>query len=251
MSSESDAWDPQGEAMLDHLEGRRPALVRVHVVGEDEDVHPPELVDAADFFRDAQQMEPWELTALDLCVGKVLDVGAGAGCHALELQARGVEVLAIDRCEGHVEVMRRRGVREAQRARPEDLASGAGSFRTLLLLMHGLGLAGDTDGLRRLLEAADALLEPGGCLLLDSRDPGSACEDAPRAGLSAEGDLGEPGFAVAELQLEYAGRRGASFGWLFGGAAAVARLAAEQGWLTEVVWAEDEGRYLARISRSG
>ncbi len=224
-----DAWGPQGAAALDHLRGRRPAIVRVHVLGGE-----AEDVDAATFFRDEADMEPWEPAALDRCSGRVLDVGAGAGCHALALRRRGLDVVAIDTCRAFVEVLRERGLPDARLADPADVDDGP--FDRALLLMHGLGLAGDEAGLRRMLGELRRLLAPGGCVLVDSRDPGEACED-PEA----------PGLAVAELRMSYRGREGAPFPWLFASEEALGRLVAAAGWRAEVVRREPDGRYLAEL----
>ena len=47
-------------------------------------------------FRNLEEMPILEQKALSLAKGKVLDVGAGAGCHALALQAQSIAVKAID-----------------------------------------------------------------------------------------------------------------------------------------------------------
>ena len=46
-------------------------------------------------FRNLEEMPILEQKALSLAKGKVLDVGAGAGCHALALQAQSIAVKAI------------------------------------------------------------------------------------------------------------------------------------------------------------
>lgn len=68
----------------------------------------------ANLFRTESQMPVLERRALSLCSGRVLDVGAGAGCHSLALQQRGLEVTAVDISELSVETMRRRGVANAR-----------------------------------------------------------------------------------------------------------------------------------------
>jgi hypothetical protein len=163
----------------------------------------------------------------------VLDVGAGAGCHSLALQTRGLDVVAVETCAEFVEVMVQRGVMDARCVPPAEVDDGP--FDRLLLLMHGLGIVGDPEGLRWFLADAHRLVTPDGCVLLDSADPGEACH--------------EPGLGVAELRLEYGGVMGAPFPWLFAGTKALGRLAAEVGWETEVVYREPEGRYLARLTR--
>ena len=229
MTGEFDPWAPQGAAARDYLGGRRPAIVRVHVVGGE-----PEDVDAEVFFRLPQDMERWELRALELCQGRVLDVGAGAGCHALALQERGLEVVALETCDAFVDVMRLRGVKDVRSGELAKVKDGP--FDRLLLLMHGLGLAGHPDGLRSLLADAHRLLAHDGRVLLDSRDPKDACD--------------EDGLAVAELRLEYLGRKGPRFSWLFAGPEALEAFAAEVGWQATVVHQEPDGRYLASLARS-
>lgn len=66
----------------------------------EEDVMPVEHL-----FRTIDDMPPLEQKALDMASGLVLDIGAGAGCHALALQNRGLEVKAIDISPLSCEVM--------------------------------------------------------------------------------------------------------------------------------------------------
>ena len=47
-------------------------------------------------FRSYEDMPEIERKALDMAKGRILDVGAGAGCHSLVLQERGMDVTAID-----------------------------------------------------------------------------------------------------------------------------------------------------------
>ena len=72
----------------------------------DEDEIPVE-----ELFRTEKQMPLLERTALQMATGKILDVGAGSGCHSLTLQEAGKEVHAIDISPLSVEVMKQRGER--------------------------------------------------------------------------------------------------------------------------------------------
>jgi len=228
------AWLPHGEALRDYLAGESAAAVTVHGEAGDADVIP-----AALFFRGPEEFSALDAAALELCRGRVLDVGAGAGCHALALQAQGLAVTAIDLVPEAVEVMRRRGVTDVRRT---DLAGlEAPPFDTILLMMNGIGMAERVAGLRGFLEAIRRHTRPDGQLLLDSFDPRTEAEAAVEtAGL--EGFPGELRF-----HLEYRGRRGPWYNWLFVDFGTLARQAAGAGWDGETVWQEEDGHYLARF----
>lgn len=102
--------DPMGAAISDYLHLGKAARLRVMSTMFEEDVMPVEHL-----FRTIDAMPPLEQKALDMASGLVLDIGAGAGCHALALQNRGLEVKAIDISPLSCEVMLERGVRDVAR----------------------------------------------------------------------------------------------------------------------------------------
>ena len=83
--------DPMGAAILDYQKSGRAGRLRVLSSMFEEDEMP-----VAHLFRSEQEMPQLEKRALELVRGKVLDIGAGAGCHALVLKKKGFEVKAID-----------------------------------------------------------------------------------------------------------------------------------------------------------
>ncbi len=227
------SWAPHGAALRDFLAGREDAEVVVRDEEGEEERTPARV-----FFRGPEEFSALEEAALDLCRGRILDVGAGAGCHALVLQARGLVVVAIDVAPEAVLVMRRRGVRDA---RCVDVFRWTGErFDTLLILMNGIGLVGSLDGLDRFLRDAPRLLNEGGQILLDSYDPG-------------EPDPARPGRYVGEMrfQLEYAGTRGAFYEFVFLDCGTLGLHAERAGFCCESIWQENEGHYLARLTRAG
>jgi len=227
------AWRPHGLALLDYLAGDRDA--RVRVLGEDGE---EEWVEASVFFRGPADFSALEDAALELCRGRVLDVGGGAGSHALVLQARGLEVVAIDVVPEAVEVMRRRGVRDPRCA---DIFGFEGErFDTLLLMMNGIGIMGSLAKLGPFLTDIRRLLLPGGQVLCDSYDM-----------VDGEGAVKDPnGRYPGELrfQLEYLGRRAPAYGWLFVDFPTLRDTARRYGWAAEAIWQEAEGHYLARLT---
>ena len=129
-----------------------------------------------DCFRSPAEFFPLEKTALDLCDGYVLDVGAGAGSHALFLRENGFRVMANDIAQGAVQVMSARGLREVHCGPISDMPPAA--FDTLLLLGRSIGLVEDLEGLRDFLRKSLTLVKSSGQVLLTSLDV--TCSDDPR-----------------------------------------------------------------------
>ena len=95
--------DPMGAAIRDYQNKGKASRLRVLSSMFDEDEMP-----VAHLFRTFNQMPRLEQKALSMAKGRVLDIVAGAGCHALALQERGVEVKAIDISPLSCEVMKER-----------------------------------------------------------------------------------------------------------------------------------------------
>jgi SAM-dependent methyltransferase len=230
---------PFGRALLEHHRGGSDGPdqpLRLH-----SDLGEVDELPARFFFRDEEELGRLERIALQACRGRVLDVGAGAGVHALLLQERGHRVTAIDVVPEAVEVMEERGVEDARRADVFEFRGGP--YDTVLLLLNGIGMAGTVSGLDRFLEAAPRLLAPGGQLLADSADL------RPRVGA----DRREDGRYAGEvhLQLEYREEKGPPYPQLYVDPETLARRAGPRGWRVEVLARGEAGEYLARLTRNG
>ena len=235
-------YDPHGQSLLDYLHGDTAAVITIHSAGGQRADVP-----VAIFFR-APAAFPLEAEGLALCRGRTLDIGAGSGVHALALQARGLEVVALDFLPACVAVMRARGVRDAQQADIHIYA--AAPFDTLLSLMNGLSLVRDLAGLQPFLSNLRRLVKPGGQFLVDSTDLRKTGRPQSAAMVAAATRAGRY-FGEADLQLEYRGRRGAPFTQLYVDAATLAEHAHAAGWSCEIVVQEETGRYLARLEPQG
>lgn len=239
------APDILGRALLDYQRGRHKATLTVHCsVAEDEPLP------AAYFFRTVLQMPELERQALGECRGRVLDLGAGAGAHALELQSRGFAgVRAVDVSAGAVEVMQVRGVREVARHSLFDLKpANERPYDTILMLMNGLGLVGTLAGLDRFLAHARTLLAPGGQILATSSDVAYLYEDEDGAVVL---DLNGPYHGEIEYTLSYDGQRGEAFPWLFLEAGLLQDAAAAAGYVAEFLGEDEQEQYLVRLMPAG
>ena len=236
------APDILGQALLDYHRGDAAATLTVHCTVADDEPLP-----AAYFFRPLLQMPELERLALDECRGRVLDLGAGAGCHSLELQSRGFgHVKAVDVSAGAVQVMTERGVRTAARhdlfapLPPTELP-----YDTILLLMNGLGLAGTLAGLDKFLAHVRTLLAPGGQILATSSDVRYLYEDEDGALLL---NLNGPYYGEVAYTLSYQNRTGEPFPWLFVDAALLNDAAETAGYSAEFLSEDENDQYLVRLS---
>ena len=138
--------------------------ITVHSPDFDDDEIPVDYL-----FRDFEKMPELEQKALQLCHGKVLDVGCGAGSHALYLQKiKNIEVEAIDTSEGAIEIAKERGVKNAYQKDFYKIVDT--KYDTLLFLMNGSGIIGKLENLESFLNHCLELLHEDGSIILDSSD---------------------------------------------------------------------------------
>ncbi len=123
---------------------------------------PPSL-----FFRSLKGMNHIERMALKLCKGKVLDIGAGAGCHSIILQNQKMDVVALELSEEACAVLKARGIRKVVQ---QDLYKHNEKYDTILLLMNGFGLARKKSELPKFLLHLKSMLNPQGQIIGDSTD---------------------------------------------------------------------------------
>ena len=224
-----------GAAIADYYFNHSRAKLWVH------DTHGPEVeMVTAIYFRGPDSMPEIEQRALAECRGSVLDIGAGAGSHALALQEQGLAVTALDISPEAVEVMRSRGVADAVAA--DIFEYEERTFDTLLLLMNGIGLAGSTAGLRRFLGHARGLLNPGGQLIFDSSDVAYLYEEKD---LPADGTY----YGQVTCRYEYKQQKTEWFTWLYIDFKTLREIAIEEGWKTELLQDDDDDQYLVRLTR--
>lgn len=198
--------DPMGAAIRDyHLRGKA-ARLRVMSSMFDEDEMPVDHL-----FRTFDDMPHLEQKALNMAYGKVLDIGAGAGCHALALQERGMDVKAIDISPLSCEVMKERGIKDVECVNL-FCKQLQGKYDTLLLLMNGTGIAGKLSQLPALLNRLKELLSEEGQILIDSSDLKYIYENEDS---SMDIDLNAPYYGEVDYQMQYRDIKGEPFDWLY------------------------------------
>ena len=242
------AAEPLAAALMDHHLSGRPR--RVRAARADGVVFD---IETEEYFTLEGQLGELDGLALDHCRGRVLDVGAGAGRHALELERRGREVVAIDLSPICTRLCSMRGVRDARTFDVMSLcdAETLGRFDTIFFGMQTIGVAGGFETLVRLLERLRPCLAPGGQILADSSALREAWDDGVGArseasglsGAAAAADRPEAGEIV--LRTRYRGWFGAAFPWIYLGAKHLNEAAARAGFSAEVLGSVESGEFLA------
>ena len=228
--------DPMGSAIADYFAKGRAAKLRVFSSQFEEDEIPAEQL-----FRTFDEMPELEQEALRLASGKILDCGAGSGCHALALQEMGKEVEAIDISPLSVEVMQKRGVRQAYQINLFD-ENYLQKFDTILMLMNGSGIIGKLENMGAYFAKMKQLLNPGGCIYMDSSDLRYLFEDEDGSFLV---DLAAGYYGEIDFRMQYKQIKGEPFDWLYVDFQTLSYYAAENGFKAELVKEGEHYDYLA------
>ena len=157
--------DAFGEAYMAYLNGE-PSN---HYVERD-DGNISESDSAYYYFRTYDEWKLYEQQAIQEAKGRVLDIGLGAGRHALYLQEKGLKVVGIDTSPLAIQVSQRRGVKDARVMSLFDLDFPDDSFDTVLMLGQNLAL-GDIEDMRGYLSRLYEITRPDGIIIGEARDP--------------------------------------------------------------------------------
>ncbi|MCY7420138.1 MAG: class I SAM-dependent methyltransferase [Chitinophagaceae bacterium] len=225
--------DVLGQAIYDYHFRLTPSKLLVH-----NQFGLPDEMPVETYFRDEEDMPPLELNALDICRGMVLDIGAGAGSHALYLQQNNIQVTALDISPLACTIMKNRGVEKIITA---DINKYTGQqFDTLLLLMNGIGLTANINGLHIFLRHIKTLLASGGQLVFDSSNVAYLYKKGIRPVRKYYGEI--------DFRYEYKKQKTNWFTWLYVDQQMLQKIAGEEGWKTEIIFEDDHDQYLARLT---
>ena len=194
-------------------------------------------------FRSFNEMPKLEKKALQLCKGKVLDVGCGAGSHSLYLQEKGFEVTAIDISENAMKACKLRGLNDVRVQNILNLENE--SFDTILLLMNGTGIFRTLLETSNYLQKLKSLLNPNGQILIDSSDIIYMFDKGADGSylVPADGYYGELTFTIS-----YKNETEESFPWLYLDYNTLQNAAQSNGLECELIIEGEHFDYLARLT---
>ena len=227
-----------GRAIADYHKSKKASKLRVFSPMFEEDEIP-----LATLFRSYESMPKIERKALDIAKGRVLDVVAGAGCHSLVLQEKGMDVTAIDISPLSVEAMKERGVKKVLE---QNFFTLEGQFDTILMLMNGIGIVGTLERMPEFFKQLDRILAPGGQVLCDSSDISYVFETEDGI-IELPDDMSY--YGEHSFWIQYKDTIGEPFNWLYIDADTLREKAGRYGYAIEVIAEGEHYDYLARITK--
>src|SRR5262245_9993609 len=228
-----------GQALLDYLNGDEGAH---YILRRDDGIAYPPIY--AERFFYPEGLPELDRIAVELCAGKVLDLGAGAGSHSLAIQDRGLDVTSVDISAKAVKVMSRRGCKNAKVGDLFD--SYPEPFDTVFVILN-IGIVQNLGGLARFLKRLDALMGDNGRLITHSIDPRNSEDESYRKYTQAKIDEGRY-LGERTLRIEYKNQVGDWFEWMHIDPDTLERYVHEAGYSMERL-GNDGKRYLVAISK--
>jgi len=190
------------------------------------------------FFRPYKKMLKYEKISLRESRGRILDLGCGAGCHALYLQGKGHEVTAVEISKKSAKVATARGVKNVISDDWRNLSLK--NFDTVLVLMNGMGLAESPSELKVMFRKLKGFLSKTGSIIIDSTDVTYAKADWPM--------LDSEYFGKVQFELKYKGKT-QCFPWLFVDFETAVKTAKSVRLNVEVLERARNGHFLLRLSK--
>ena len=229
-----------GQALMDYYNGDTGAML--HYCRDDGHVN---SIPIGLFFRGVTDM-PSDHISISECKGRILDIGAGTGLHALHLQELGFSVCAIDVLETACEIMRRTGIKDV---RCVDISCfNEEPFDTVLVLGHTIGNDGNLSGLRGLLTNLKRLVTADGKVLINPLNP-KYTNDPLHLAYQQRNVENNRYLGEVRLNFKYKGNKGPQFNWLNIDSDSLKNIAYETGWRTDILLQEENGNYLAKLEK--
>jgi SAM-dependent methyltransferase len=229
-----------GKAILDYQTNNSPEdLITETSISEADEMS------VAYLFRSYAEMPKLEQKALQLAKGKLLDVGCGAGSHALYLQEKGFDVTAIDISANAIKACELRGLKKTK---VQDIMQLEGEkFDTILLLMNGAGMCGRLKNIPNFLQKLKSLLTDTGQILVDSSDIIYMFDEDEDGGKWIPTDVDYYGEVV--FDIAYKGEKEASFDWMYIDYNTLQNAAVANGLQCELILEGEHYDYLAKLTK--
>lgn len=201
------------------------------------------------YFSEYRQWSPLEKRAVKLARGRVLDVGCGAGRHALYLQAKGFDVVGIDNSPGAIRVCKLRGLKHAI-VRPISDAHKfkPASFDTIIMMGNNFGLFGSFENARAILKKFARITAPDARIIAKTLDPYKTDNPLHPPYHRANRRRGRLGGQI-RMRARYGKAIGEWFDYLFVSPEEMRDILSDTDWRIEKLLNAEEANYVAVIQK--
>lgn len=161
-----DSEDAYGHEIYDYYKGKNEFEV---VERDDGYIDPGSYIKM--YFADFKDWPESEKKAMRFVRGRVLDVGCGAGRHALYLQGKGHDVLAVDNSPNALKTAEERGVEKTKLLSVTQVDSSLGEFDSIIMMGNNLSLMGNPKRAKWLFKRFHSITTEKGRIVGMTRDP--------------------------------------------------------------------------------
>lgn len=188
--------------------------------------------------------------AMEFATGRLLDIGCGAGRHAIHLQEQGLDVTGIDNSPLAVYVSQRRGLRKIHLSSITQVKRTLGNFDTILLLGNNFGLMANATRARWLLGRFHRNTSGDGRIVAASSNP-YGTDDSDHLAYFANNR--ERGRLPGQVRIRYRYKRYKDdwFDYLFVSKREMEEIVDGTGWRIDQFIDSDDARYVAILEKSG
>jgi SAM-dependent methyltransferase len=124
------------------------------------------------YFSEYKDWPSHEKKAIEFVKGRVLDIGCGAGRHALYLQKKGFDVVGIDKSPLAIKICRLRGLKKAKIMSINQVNKfKPNSFDTIIMMGNNFGLFGNFKRAKLLLKKFYKITSPKALIIAETTNP--------------------------------------------------------------------------------
>ena len=163
----TDNQDAYGHLLSDYHNGRE----NVEIVEREDGFIDISRFGPLNYFAEYKDWAEHQQLAMAHTTGRVLDIGCGAGRHALYLQEQGLDVLGTDNSLLAIQTCQHRGLKNAVVTSITQLNSKIGTFDTILMMGHNFGLVGSYKKAKWLLRRFAAMTTDTAKIIAETLDP--------------------------------------------------------------------------------
>ncbi len=240
----TDKQDAFGHLLLDYQNGEQ----NVEIVEREDGYIDTSRLGPLAYFAEYPEWAEHQKVAIEYATGRVLDIGCGAGRHALYLQGKGHDVLATDISPLAIKLCQQRGLKNALVTPITQLNAKIGVFNTILMMGHNFGLVSSYKRTKWLLKRFASMTTDDGKIIAETVDPYQTENLVHLAYHQSNRDRGRMGGQL-RLRIRYKQYATPWFDYLFVSKSELEEILVGTSWTIERYIESDKPTYIAILKK--